>query len=180
MLNLNFSPFPVLVTERLVLRALKIADGRAIHILRSDDRVNRYLERPKSITLSEAKNFIRHINGGIARNKWIYWGITLKNEDALAGTVCLWNFSEEQRSAEVGFELHPDHQGKGIMREALVKVMEFGFRELRLHAIQAFTNVKNERSIHLLEKCNFERKARKERQIPSGEVMFCRTNTEEL
>jgi ribosomal-protein-alanine N-acetyltransferase len=58
MLQLSFSPFPVLYTERLVLRAATLQDADALSSIRSDARVNQFLDRPKQLSIAEAANRI--------------------------------------------------------------------------------------------------------------------------
>jgi len=65
------------------------------------------------------------------------------------------NFSEDRKTAEVGYELLPNYHRKGIMSEALKAVLNFGFNELYLNEILAFTNKFNENSKSLLLKNNF-------------------------
>jgi [ribosomal protein S5]-alanine N-acetyltransferase len=89
MLHINFTPFPNLATERLVLRKLTIKDAKEIMLLRSNEQVNKFIERTKSIDLNEAKKFIKKINNGINNNEWIYWAITLKEKNSLIGIYLL-------------------------------------------------------------------------------------------
>jgi [ribosomal protein S5]-alanine N-acetyltransferase len=42
MLHINFTPFPNLATERLVLRKLTIKDAKEIMLLRSNEQVNKF------------------------------------------------------------------------------------------------------------------------------------------
>jgi ribosomal-protein-alanine N-acetyltransferase len=110
-----------LKTERLTLRQLRSSDDKEIFALRSNDNVNKYLDRKPSKSIDDAKNFIQTINENIQRNDSIYWAITLNGTDKLIGTICLFDFSEDNSKAEIGYELLPDFQGKGIMQEALQK-----------------------------------------------------------
>jgi [ribosomal protein S5]-alanine N-acetyltransferase len=89
MLHINFTPFPNLATERLVLRKLTIKDAKEIMLLRSNEQVNKFIERTKSIDLNEAKKFIKKINNRINNNEWIYWAITLKEKNSLIGIYLL-------------------------------------------------------------------------------------------
>lgn len=152
---MKFTLFPNLFTERLNLRQLNLEDENEIRFLRSDGSVNKYIDRPRTTTNEEAKNFIEKTNKGIARDEWIYWAISTKNNEKLIGTICLWNFSEDKDIAELGFELFPQLQGKGIMHEALVQIIEYGFEILNLIKLDACTNQRNIPSIKLLEKNNF-------------------------
>ncbi|MBL7724222.1 MAG: GNAT family N-acetyltransferase [Chitinophagaceae bacterium] len=155
MLVLNFTSFPQLTTEHLLLRRLSEADAHDLLMLRSNEQVNQFLDRPACIDLEAAKNFIAKIEKGIINKQSLYWVITLKGNDKLVGTICLWNFDADKMQAEVGFELFPGFQGKGIMREALSGVLAFGFKELHLKTITALTNPGNLPSIKLLEKADF-------------------------
>ena len=67
----------------------------------------------------------------------------------------MWNFSENYKTAEVGYDLNPIFQRKGIMSEALNSVINFGFIELNIDSIEAFTHIQNENSKMLLEKNGF-------------------------
>ena len=152
----NFTPFPVLKTVRLTLRQLRGSDDNEIFALRSNDNVNKYLGRKPAKSIDDAKNFIKTIKENIQRNDSIYWAITLNGTDKLIGTICLFNFSEDHLKAEIGYELLPDFQGKGIMQEAISKVIHFGFQHVGLNSIEAYTHSENQSSTRLLEKLNFK------------------------
>jgi len=57
--------------------------------------------------------------------------------------------------SEIGYMLHPDYWGKGMMKEVLFKTIEFGFTSLGLHSIEARTDADNRASSVLLEKTGF-------------------------
>ncbi len=153
----NFTPFPVLKTERLTLRQLVSGDANEIFALRSDCNVNKYLDRKPSKSIDDAKTFIQTIDENIQRNDSIYWAITLNGTDKLIGTICLFDFSDDNLKAEIGYELLPDFQGKGIMQEATSKVIDFGIQHIGLNSIEAYTHSENQSSTRLLEKFNFKK-----------------------
>ena len=156
---MTFNPFPILKTERLVLRSIIESDHEIILFLRSDKTVNRFIERPehrKTKNKSDAIKFIKEISEATTNNASISWGITLKNNPIIVGTICLWNFSSDKKIAEIGYDLNPKFQQKGIMDEALKSVVDFGFSELNLSKIEAFTHKENKSSIKLLEKNSFQ------------------------
>ncbi len=160
MLQPDLSPFPTLTTERLILRQPDITDDREVFLLRSDEQVNRYIDRPRAITVADVRQFIDKINAGIAQNDRLYWVICPADPkaglpDRPVGTICLWNFSPEMEVAEIGYELLPEFQGKGIMQEAVAKIIEFSFLTLKLKSLEACADVGNGPSIKLLEKFNF-------------------------
>lgn len=159
MVELNFDPFPILITERLVLRQLELDDADEILFLRSNERVMKYIDRRKATTREEATEFIQMIQGLAKKNESVLWAICLKPGKKLIGTICIWNIDAENYRGEVGYVLHPEYYGKGIMHEAMVKVLNYGFHDLQLHAIEAHVNPANTDSIKLLERNNFVREA---------------------
>jgi len=172
----NFTPFPELKTERLLLRQLTEADSQDIFFLRTDKGVNRYIERPRPENINDAIDFILKTNNGIKQNETIDWAITLKDVQKLIGTICLWNFSEDKTRAEVGFELKPDYQGKGIMNEALVNVLKFGFETIGLASIDAYTHKDNINSTKLLLKNDFKPDIERKDNENINNIIFTRTN----
>jgi len=150
--------FSNLTTERLFLRELLAGDAEEIFRLRADEDVNRHIGRKLAVTIDDAHNFIRMIQGHSANGQGVFWALTLIGETKLIGTVVYYNIDREKSKAEIGYEMLPEYQGKGLMSEALKKVIEFGFEELEFKEIVAEPNEKNERSIRLLEKFGFELK----------------------
>jgi ribosomal-protein-alanine N-acetyltransferase len=157
MLSVNFNPFPILSTQRLILREVKEGDVEEIFFLRSDKRILQHLDREPAKTLDEVLAFIKKINEQQRNNDCILWGISLKEENKLIGTLGFWNMKKEHYRAEIGYVLHPDHQRKGIMNEALAKVLEYGFVIMKLHSVEANVNPDNAASINLLLKNKFIR-----------------------
>src|SRR5437868_2047101 len=117
MLTVNFNPFPVLTTERLYLRQVNELDVNEIFFLRSDKRMLQYLDRAPAKSHEDALTFIKKINELENNNNGINWAITLQGEEKLIGTICYWNITKEHYRAEIGYALHTDQQGKGIMLE---------------------------------------------------------------
>src|SRR5688572_26757598 len=155
MTNLPLQPFPQLKTNKLLLRRLQMPDAKEIYLLRADDRVNQYIDRPKALHMDDAFQYIEKIDGGVNAGEWVYWAIQLRGKSKLIGTICLWNFTKGNGKAELGYELMPEHQGKGMMREAVEAVLQFGFNILKLTCIEAVSRTGNLRSIKLLEKFGF-------------------------
>ena len=155
MLTRNFTPFPILTTERLTLRQLVIADEQEIFTLRSDSEINKYLNRQLSSTIDDARNFINMVNGNINKNESLYWAITLSGSNILVGTICLFGFSDENNKCEIGYEVLTNFQGQGIMKEAAQKVIGYAFNTIQVQKIEAFLHRDNQNSIKLLEKLSF-------------------------
>jgi [ribosomal protein S5]-alanine N-acetyltransferase len=140
---------PTLTTDSLTLRSLTENDNEAVYALRSNDIVNKHIDRKKCESMEEAMSFIRKI----IDNKTMYWAVTKNPSPSLIGTVAVWNITNE--SAEMGYELLPEYWSKGIMKEAITTVVQYVFSELEIKQINAFVHADNINSIHLLKKLNF-------------------------
>jgi [ribosomal protein S5]-alanine N-acetyltransferase len=155
MLNRTFTPFPILITERLTLRQLLLNDEQQIFTLRSDSEINKYLDRQLSNTIADARNFINKVNENVNKNISLYWAITLSDSNTFVGTICLYGFSDEHDNCEIGYELLTNFEGQGIMKEAVEKVIDYAFNTIKVQEIEAFLHRDNKRSINLLDKLSF-------------------------
>ena len=149
----NLKTFPILTTERLTLRQLTDSDVQEIFLLRSDTLINKYLDRQSSKTLEDALEFIEKIKN----NSLSYWAIAQKGNEKLVGTICLFDVSEALKKCEIGYELLTEYQGKGIMREAAKKIIEYSIQTLGLKTIDAYTHKDNQSSTNLLKELKFMR-----------------------
>lgn len=171
MIETNFFPFPVLTTDRLVLRQLKTTDDEDIFAHRCDDNVNTYLEDWRYSSVEEAQAFISRVQKEIAEGKTILWVITKRGMDRFMGTICLWNISKDEHKAETGYTLVSEFHGMGYMNEALERVIDFGFNKMKLKAIEAYTHERNENSIKLLLRNKFMQGA-PQKEVSGNRVYF--------
>lgn len=179
MLTADLTTFPLLHTERLTLRQLTQDDSQEVYRLLTDKEVNQYYGRVRARSYEEACTYIQYLNVGISKKKVYYWGICLHGESKIAGTACLWNMRKDQGVIEVGYELLPECQRKGIMQEALPVVIDFAFHALHYQKVEAWPSADNLRSIRLLEKYHFTRDLAAESGIDwSKEAQFYRENEE--
>jgi ribosomal-protein-alanine N-acetyltransferase len=159
MLNLNFTPFPVIHTERLVLREITDEDLPEVFFQRSDPQMMKYVDRAPARSLEDAAEFLGRLKAALLANEGITWGITLKDEPKLIGNIGIWRIEKEHHRAEIGYALHPGHQSKGYASEALKAILHYGFHTMKLHSMEANVNPDNAASIKLLERNNFIREA---------------------
>lgn len=137
------------------MRRLTYSDWKMISYLRSDKTVNKYVDRPSAESQEEANDFIKRISDNFDLRQSYYWCISKQGDTDMIGSICLWNISQDRKTAEVGYDLHPNFQGWGIMSEALKSILNFGFNHLHLEKIEAFTHGVNEASRRLLLRNNF-------------------------
>ncbi len=156
MLKLDFTSFPELETERLFLRQLTNSDIAEIFFLRSDENVLRFIGKEPVKDLQEAEDFIKRVNEECKAGKSILWGIVLKQApDTVIGTICFWNIKMQHYRAEIGYVLHPSYWRKGMMKEAILKVLDYGFTKMELHSIEARISARNAPSAAILKATGF-------------------------
>lgn len=146
---------PSLQTNRLAIRQVQLSDAPFIFTLRSDDTINVFLDRKKAENLDDAALFIKKISKNIAEGNTSYWVIDLMEEQFSAGTICIFNMDENEKSCEIGFELLPMFQKKGMMKEAALAVISYLIQENKFKKIKAFVHQENINSIGLLKTLGF-------------------------
>lgn len=135
-------------------------DAKELLYLRSSEEVMKYIDRERTRSIRDAELFIDKIDASLDSNNGIMWGITLKERPrTLIGNIGYWRLVKEHYRAEVGYMLHPAFWKKGIMKEALLRVIDFGFDEMKLHSIEANINPRNTASAKLLESTGFVKEA---------------------
>lgn len=171
--------FFALESERLILEEISMNHLDFLFEIRNNEEVNTYIGRRKS-SLEDVKQFITDRISDFKEKKGIVWIIYNKEFKQSIGSICLWNFNFENNSAEIGYELLPEFQGKGFMKEALIKVINFGFNELNLRTIEAFTVINNKSSINTLLKFNFIQNTAFESLEEENLLMFTLTKSTQL
>jgi RimJ/RimL family protein N-acetyltransferase len=141
---------PVLETERLVLRAPRLGDVKAVAALANDRRIAENTARiPHPYRVADAEDFITSANRG---NDTTFL-VTLRN-GAVIGACGLVQL--DRHPPEIGYWLGVKHWSKGYATEAVRATIDHAFTELDCGAIQAAARVTNPASRRVLEKCGFQ------------------------
>ncbi len=159
MLELNFDPFPILETERLVLRRITLEDAQSYFELRSNVDAMKHICKPLQTSIEESKKMIYQINEMIAFNDGIGWAISLKENPKMIGSVSFHRIDKAHYRAEIGYMLHPEYWRKGIVSEAVESIINYGFNTLKFHSIEAHIDPTNVGSEKVLQKFSFVKEA---------------------
>jgi [ribosomal protein S5]-alanine N-acetyltransferase len=151
-----FEQFPLLETERFYLRQLKIEDAPQIFGYFSLDPVTKYYNLESFTQGQQALELIEKFNQGYREKRQIRWGAELRETGTLVGTCGFHAIDAKHLKAEIGYELHPDYWGKGMMPEITKEILRFGFGEMGLNRIEALYHPQNEQSWTVLKKSGFE------------------------
>ncbi len=159
MLQIQLKEFPVLATNRLILRQICEIDFVEFYWLRNSDVVMQYIQLPKFKEEEQAKQKIRDLINICEKNEGYHWAITLRKDPTLIGWILLKDIDLTNHRAEIGYLLHPDFWRKGIVQEAILAVIDFSFNTLQLHSLEAHVHPDNIASFKLLEKVGFVKEA---------------------
>lgn len=139
-------------TKRLIARRFVMSDLEAILAWKSDPEVARYEYWQPYTAAAVHAELLKLVNrppGAIG--VWNEYGLELKAEGRLVGSVSLRLSDPVHRQAEIGFKLLPSEQGKGYATEGgrglLANAVSLG-----AHRIFSVVDARNASSIALLER----------------------------
>lgn len=154
-----FSEFPLLKTPRLTLRKIEIPDAEEIFKMRANGHVNRFIPRPTMTKQEDAVSLVEKTNMAYENQQGIGWAGVLRENKAIVGT-CGFNMIDFYNlRAEIGGELAVNFWGKHIAIEAVSAIIDFGFKTMNLHTIEAKMSPNNRGAIFLIEQLGFEKEA---------------------
>lgn len=151
-----FEIFPELETKRLKLRKIVLSDAPSIYDYFSKKEVTQFYDLETFTSKQQAIELIESLLYRYQVRKQIRWGITWKGNDKLIGTCGLHALEKEHLKAEIGYELHPDYWGKGIITEVIQAIIHYGFFSMGINRIEAFYDPLNIPSKRVLEKNGFQ------------------------
>jgi [ribosomal protein S5]-alanine N-acetyltransferase len=147
--------FPALTTSRLRLRAPDPADAAAFGALLALSPVTRYSNWPDRPSRTQVERAMRAMAKLFLAGKGCAWMIEEAATATLLGAIRFNHFDRGSSFGEVGYELHPDFWGRGLMTEALRAVVACGHQLFRLNRLEAWTLPGNGASDRVLEKAGF-------------------------
>ena len=151
----DFTTFPTLRTERLLLREMVATDAEDVFVFRSDPEVQKYNSEPLQ-EIAQAAAFIEQIRQWYADQQEVIWGATLIGEDKVIGSFSLFDWQRYHNRAQIGYDLARRYWGQGIGSEAVRALLRFGFERMKLHRIEAYTIIDNHASVRMLQKLGFQ------------------------
>jgi len=180
-----FTPFPVLETQRLILRALRPSDLDALYEYASDPEIDRYVPWEHYKTIDEARENLKEFLGEYEKDGLGAWGIEHRADRKLIGIINISIPHRIHRRVEAGYTIARAYWGQGYATEALQAVMQFGFQKMNLLRIEAVVLPENMASAHVLEKAGMKfegllHKYQFWRGIPSDLQMYAITLDEFL
>lgn len=168
---MNSDHLPTINTNRLSLRWISAKDVDDFYAIYSNPEVMRYWSTPPLADKNAASKLISDIHESFERREILKWGIALRSDDTLIGSVTLFHLDFTHRRAEIGYALGRPYWGKGYMQETLKAVLSYAFEVLDFHRIEADVDPRNAASIRAVERLGFQREGYlRERWQVNGEI----------
>lgn len=150
-----FYPFPTLQTERLVLRRLFKSDAADLFEYCASPTSARFGTWSIHEDISDTKSYINALLKSQRRGEYFTWGIIEKSSGKLIGTCSYTEVDTDFKVCEIGYGLIKKYWGNGYAREAVSKIIEYGFCTVGFQKITARVIKENTRSINLVKSLGF-------------------------
>lgn len=144
---------PVLETQRLILRKLRIGDYKDMFEYAGRDDVTKYLLWNSHPDADYTFDYLTYVQTQYKSGEFYDFAVVLRENGKMIGTCGFSSFDFANNGAEIGYVINPTYRGNGYADEAVSRIMAFGFTELDLRRIEARYIVNNDSSRRVMEKC---------------------------
>jgi len=151
-----FSQLPTLNTKRLILRRMLLSDAQDIYEYASDFEVSKTTNWSPHTSVEDSKIYLKSMLKRYSYNQASEWGIVLKKTGKMIGTCGFTSWLPAHYSGEIGYSLGQRYWNLGFTTEAIKKVIEFGFKNIKLNRIEARCRLDNPASERVMQKVGME------------------------
>lgn len=148
---------PFLTGDRVELYPIEEDDLPRLRDIVNHEEVWPWISINQPQNLRHEEQFLTELTENEAQTTLLIYDV---NEERRVGTVELLQEEPDDRRAELGIMLDPDHHSSGIGTEAVQLAVAYGFKERNLHKIWCRVAAHNEKSIGLFEKLGFTEEGR--------------------
>jgi ribosomal-protein-alanine N-acetyltransferase len=145
----------ILETERLLLRPLELSDAEAMFIMDNNPNVHKYLWQKPTQTIEETISIIEYVQSQYKKNNIGRFATILKETGEFIGWTGIKYIDDHIENGnsnffDYGYRLHESHWGKGYATEATKAWLDYGFNQMKIEIMNAYTHVNNGASNHIL------------------------------
>jgi len=163
----DFTDFPIITTERLVLREMSPQDVNALLKHFGNAEVVRFIDMQPIRTIKQANEWLKWMGGLYAAADGLRWGVTLR-DGTFIGSAGLHRWNREAHYATIGCDIAYQYWGAGYGQEAMRDMIEFGWEHMKLNRIEADIVQGNMRSLHIMEKLGFRKEGLLRQRLLKG------------
>lgn len=147
-----YSNLPHLETDQLIIRKFTLEDSDDYFAFASDAEVTKFLRWNTHPNINYTREHVQGILDEYSMGKDSPWGIELKAEKKIIGSIHLMQLNLHHRKAQIGFVFAHHYWNNGYATEALCKIIDYCFTNLCLNRLEAFCIPENRAVMHVMEK----------------------------
>ena len=147
--------FPIIKTERLLLRQFIASDLENVYKGLSDPEIIKYYGVNYK-TLEDTKAQMQFFVDLEKEGTGIWWAVCSLDNKTFYGAGGLNSLNKVHKKAEIGFWLLTEFWGQGIMTEVMPIICNYGFDNLELHRIEGLVETDNLTCKKAMKKLDFK------------------------
>lgn len=145
-----------LETKRLILRPWKESDAEELYKYAKDPRIGPAAGWPVHTSVENSRQIIKDVLSAEGT-----FAVVLKESKGVIGSLGLMigessNLGIEKDEGEIGYWIGVPYWGQGLIPEAVVELMRYGFEDVNLKTVWCGYFDGNEKSKRAQEKCGFQ------------------------
>ncbi|WP_333878983.1 GNAT family N-acetyltransferase [Flavobacterium sp.] len=147
----------IIETDRLLLRPLELSDAEAMFAMDSNPKVHQYLWQTPVKHPDEVIKVIEYVRKQYERNHIGRFATVLKETGEFIGWTGIKFVDDHTENGntnfyDYGYRLDEPFWGKGYATEASYAWFDYGFKEMNIDKMNAYTHFENGASNRILEK----------------------------
>ena len=149
-----------LQTNRLILRPLEISDAQAMFDMNKNPEVHKYLWQTPEKNIGESIKVIDYVQEQYKKNKIGRFATILKETNEFIGWTGIKFVNDQTENGntnfyDYGYRLDEKFWNKGYATEASIAWLDYGFNQMKIEKMNAYTHFENGASNHILQKVGF-------------------------
>lgn len=145
-------------TERLILKRISLNDSYKMFTnFAGDNKVSRYMSWDSFDNETQVYKWIAEWQEEYKKDDTYYWGIFLKSNNEIIGTVYLLTECNVSKVASISYCLGYDYWGNGYICESVNAVIDFAFNKIGFNRIEAYHAESNVQSARVLQKIGMQK-----------------------
>ena len=149
-----------LQTNRLILRPLEISDAQAMFDMNKNPEVHKYLWQTPEKNIEESIKVIDYVQEQYKENKIGRFATILKETNEFIGWTGIKFVNDQTENGntnfyDYGYRLDEKFWNKGYATEASIAWLDYGFNQMKIEKMNAYTHFENGASNHILQKVGF-------------------------
>ncbi len=146
---------PILVTERLILRPLNVADTEEIYRNWSHDpEVARFMSWSVHENIEVTREWLRETEEHLELDSAYDWGFERQSDHMLIGSGGIY-YREDREMFVVGYNTMKSCWNQGYTTEAVKRILKFAVEELHQERLFSYHAKENPNSGRVMEKAGF-------------------------